>query len=77
MNYWYLLAGIVLIIIAIVIFKLVKNFLLNSIFGALGFLICYFVFGIRLPILATIVVSGIFGLAGLGVMLVLRFFGVV
>ena len=76
MNYLYLLAGIILIIIAIIIFGLLKNILLNSILGALGFLISYFIFGIKLPLLPTIIVSAVFGLAGLGAMLVLRFFGV-
>jgi len=76
MNYLYLLAGIVLIIITIIVFGLFKNILLNSIIGAFGFLVCYFVFGIKLPLLPTIVVSSAFGLAGLGAMLILRFFGI-
>lgn len=76
MNYLILIAGVILIIIAIVVLGFLKNFALNSIIGAFGFLICYFVLGIKLPLLPTIIVSAIFGPAGLGVVLILRFFGV-
>ena len=70
-----LLIGVVLIIAAIVIVGHLKNILMNSILGAFGFLVCYLL-GIKLPIVITIIASAIFGLAGLGVVLILHFFGI-
>ena len=75
-NPWVLIGGIILIIIAVIVLGALKNLLLNSIIGAFGFLVCYFLFGIKLPLLPTIIVSAIFGPAGLGTVLILRFFGV-
>ena len=71
-----LIFGIIFIILAVIILFFLKNILLNSIVGVVGFLVCNFILGIKLPIWATIVVSAIFGVAGLGSMLILKFFGV-
>ncbi len=68
--------GVVLIVATILFLIFFKNFLLNSIIGLAGFVLCTII-GIRLPFWLTIIVSGIFGLAGLGIILVLKFFGIV
>jgi hypothetical protein len=72
-----LIIGIILIIAAVVILAVLKNILLNSIIGVAGFLICNYLLGISLPFSATIIVSAIFGAAGLGVILVLKFIGII
>ena len=77
MDYLILVIGILLIGITIWLLGLLKNIVLNSIFGALGFIVCYFFLGIKLPIYATIIASAIFGPAGLGVMLIFWFFEIV
>lgn len=77
MDYLLLAIGVVLIAITILLLGLLKNIILNSIVGALGFLMCYFVFGIKLPIVITLVISALFGPAGLGVILLLRFFEII
>ncbi|MFH0906121.1 MAG: hypothetical protein V1824_02180 [archaeon] len=70
-----LISGIILIIIAIIIIFFFGQFLINSIVGLIGFFICALI-GIKLPFIVTLIVTGIFGLAGLGVMLILKFFGI-
>jgi hypothetical protein len=75
-NPSYLIAGIIFIIAAIVILYFLKNILLNSVVGVFGFLVCYFVFGVKLPFFLTLLVSAIFGIGGLGTIILLKFFGV-
>jgi hypothetical protein len=72
-----LIIGIILIIGAIIFVVVLKNILLNSIIGIAGFLICNFIFGIKLPLIATLIVSAIFGTAGLGAILILKFIGII
>ncbi|MDD4050238.1 MAG: hypothetical protein PHX47_04525 [Candidatus ainarchaeum sp.] len=71
-----LIIGIVLIALTILFLVFFKNFILNSIIGIAGFIFCTII-GIKLPFWLTIIISGIFGLAGLGIMLILKFFGLV
>ena len=68
-------AGIGLIIVAIILILLIKQIIINSILGIIALAVVYFVFHIELPWLAAIVVSIVFGLAGIGAMLLLKFFG--
>ncbi|MFA5745393.1 MAG: hypothetical protein WCX82_04390 [archaeon] len=75
-NTLLLLIGVVLVIATIVIAGHFKNILMNSILGAFGFLVCFLI-GVKLPMLVTIIASAIFGLAGLGVVLILRVLGIV
>lgn len=70
-----LIAGIVLIIAAVIIFMVLKKIIVNSIAGLIVFGILHFVVGIELPFIPTLIVTAIFGLAGIGVMLVLHFLG--
>lgn len=76
-NPKFLILGVVFIIVAIIVLYFLKNILLNSIMGVFGFLICYFVFGIKLPFFVTLIISAIFGIGGLGAVIVLRFFGLI
>ena len=70
-----LLGGIGLVIAAVLIFLFLKKIVINSILGVIGWAILNFAFGANLPLIPSLAVSIIFGLAGIGAMLVLRFFG--
>ncbi|MBU0636406.1 hypothetical protein KKE06_05255 [Candidatus Micrarchaeota archaeon] len=72
-----LIIGIVFIVVTVVILYFLKHIIVNSILGVVGWAILYYVFDVQLPFWASLIVSLIFGLAGLGAMLVLRFLGVV
>lgn len=72
-----LVVGIVLIIGAVLIFTLLKKIIVNSVLGLIVFGIIQFVIGIQLPFIPTLIVTAIFGLAGIGVMLVLHFLAIV
>ena len=77
-NPGILVIGIVLIAAAFVIFFLLKKLIVNSILGFIGWILLMVFFplgeGLAIP---GLVVSVIFGLAGVGALLVLKFFGVV
>ncbi|MDN5367180.1 MAG: hypothetical protein PWQ11_591 [Candidatus Diapherotrites archaeon] len=69
-----LLAGIGLIALAIFFIFFLKRVIVNSILGLVAFAVLWFM-GIKLPFLVTLIVSIIFGLAGVGTMLILYYFG--
>lgn len=71
-----LLAGIGLVALAIFLVFFLKRVVVNSILGILAFIILKFL-GVNLPFLLTLLVSVLFGLAGVGTVLVLHFFGLV
>lgn len=71
-----LIVGIVFIIITILILIFFGQFIVNGIIGLVAFIILALI-GIKLPFVVTLIVSTIFGLGGLGVMLILKFFGIV
>lgn len=70
-NIPWLVVGIILFILAAVAIFFLKNIIANTILGVIGWLILTYVFNIGLPFWASLVVSAIFGLAGLGVLVVL------
>jgi len=72
-----LVAGIVLIIVSAVIFFFLKKFIGNAILGGIAWALTIFVFHIPLPLIPSIVVAVLFGPAGIGVMLLLKFFGII
>ena len=74
-NWEWLLVGLVLVGIAIAILHFLKNIIVHVVLGLLGWAIVVYVFNVSLPFWPTLFASGIFGLAGLGVMLLLAFFG--
>ncbi len=71
-----LITGIILIAAAVIIFLVIKKIIVNSIAGLIVFGIVKFVFGVSLPFVPTLIVTAIFGLGGIGAMLVLRFLGI-
>ncbi|MEM4598299.1 MAG: hypothetical protein QW400_01265 [Candidatus Diapherotrites archaeon] len=68
--------GIVMIIAAVAVIFFIKKIIINSLLGLIAWAIIKFAFNIELPLVAGLIVSAIFGLAGVGAMLVLKFFGV-
>lgn len=75
-NPIYLVYALGLIILTIIFIKVLKNVIVNSVVGVVGLLFFYYVLNIKLPFLITLIVTAIFGPAGLGVMLILKVFGV-
>lgn len=70
-----LAAGIGFIVVAALVLYFLKKVVINSILGVLAWAVLNFVLNIHLPFWASLLVSVVFGLAGVGVMLVLRFLG--
>ncbi|MCX6804265.1 MAG: hypothetical protein NTY48_06920 [Candidatus Diapherotrites archaeon] len=77
MNPAILASGVGLIIISIIIFFVLKKILEHIIIGAISWVLAVVVFHIQLPLIPSFVVSVIFGPAGLGVMLLLKFLGII
>lgn len=76
-NPWILIAiGIAFIIAAVLILLFLKKILINSIAGLVISCILIFVLKMQLPLIPTLIISAIFGPAGIGVMLILKLFGV-
>lgn len=69
-----LIGGIVLVIAAALIFLFLKKIIVNSILGVIAWALLYYAIGVELPLLPSLAVSIIFGLAGIGAMLLLKFF---
>ncbi|MCX6801308.1 MAG: hypothetical protein NTZ73_03915 [Candidatus Diapherotrites archaeon] len=69
-------AGIVLIIATILVLLFMKKIIVNTILGLILWSVVNFIFNANLPWLPSLVVAAIFGPAGVGVMLLLRFFGI-
>lgn len=76
-DWSWLVVGIALVIGAFLVFTMLKNLVVNTILGLIGWGIAVYLFNIQLPFWASLVVSAIFGLAGLGAMIVLAFLGIV
>ncbi|NCC70901.1 hypothetical protein EOM09_04935 [bacterium] len=72
-----LLYALALIILTVIFIKILQNVIVNSIIGVVALLFLYYVLNIKLPFVITLIITVIFGPAGLGVMLVLKFFGIV
>ncbi len=81
-NLGWIVLGIVLIVATIAIIYLVKRVVVNSVIGLIGWLLITFglpMLGIEitLPFVPSLVVSAVFGLAGLGVMIILAVLGII
>ncbi|MBI5884761.1 hypothetical protein HZB89_01540 [archaeon] len=74
-NLLWLGIGLALIIAGIVLFMFLKKIIVNSLLGLGLFIIFKFVFSIQLPFIPALVISVIFGPAGIGTMLLLKFLG--
>ncbi|MBW2632412.1 MAG: hypothetical protein JRC90_11785 [Deltaproteobacteria bacterium] len=70
-----LIGGIILVISAVVIFFFLKKIIINSILGIAAWVLLTYVFQVELPFIPSLAISVIFGLAGIGAMLVMKFFG--
>jgi len=70
-----LAAGIVLIIAAVLVFVFLKKVIVNSIAGLIVWAIVSFVFHVELPFIPSLVISVVFGLAGIGALLLAKFMG--
>ncbi len=79
-----LLFGLVLIVLAVLVLKFLKNFLINSVLGVAALLVIQILAdaanypAIKVPITAvTVILSGIFGLAGVGLLIILKLLGII
>jgi hypothetical protein len=70
-----LVAGIILIAVTIFLLFFLKKIIVNSILGGIIWGISTAIFHVELPLIPSFVVSVIFGPAGIGAMLLLKFFG--
>lgn len=68
--------GLVLFIVAIILILFLKRIIVNSLLGIGVWAIAYYIFNVRLPFELSLIVSAIFGLAGIGTLLILRFLGI-
>ena len=76
-NPGVLVTGIILIAAAILIFFFVKKIIVNSILGFIGWILLVVFMGVSGPmLLPSLAVSLIFGIGGVGALLVLMFFGI-
>ena len=71
-----LIIGVALIVITFLLIFFMKKIIVNTIFGLIVWAIVTFILKIELPFLPSFVVSVVFGPAGIGVMLLLKFLGV-
>ena len=70
-----LLLGGVLVLAALVIVFLLKRILENAVIGVVGFLLLKYFLDLKISLVAGLIISLLFGLAGLGVLVILHFFG--
>ena len=80
-NTGLIITAVAFIIIAVIVIGFLKQILINSVLGVIAWLIITFVFPlfgvqVQLSFFPSLVVSAIFGLAGMGVLLVLAFLGI-
>ncbi len=75
-NWTTLLLGLGLIAATVILVGYLKNLLANSVIGLVVWAVLHFLLHVQLPLVPSLVVSALFGLAGIGAMLVLRFLGV-
>ena len=69
------LLGAVLVLIAIFAIFILKRILENLVIGVAGFLILKYLLGMNIPLIPGLLISLLFGMGGLGVLLILHFFG--
>ncbi len=67
--------GVVLVVVGIILLFLLKRVIENIVLGLIGWAVVQFVFGISLPPLQTFIAIVLFGLAGLGTMVVITLLG--
>jgi len=75
-NWAVLAAAVGLIIATVLILTQLKHVIVNSVLGVIAWAVLVFVFHVQLEFIPSLVVSAIFGLAGIGVILLLKFLNV-
>lgn len=81
-NLSFLILGIILIVITVLILLFLKHVIANSIVGVIAWIIItyglpFFGINLQLPFLPSLAVSAVFGLAGIGAMIILAFMGLI
>ena len=71
-----LIIAIILIGVSIFLFFFLKRILVNSLIGLVIWGIVTFIFPVNLPFIPSFIISVLFGAAGIGTMLILKFLGV-
>jgi len=75
-NWGLLAAAVGFIIIAIILLAFLKQIIINSVLGIVAWAVLLYVFQVKLNFWVSLIASLIFGLAGIGVLLLLHFFGI-
>ncbi len=65
----------VLIVLGILLIFLLKRVIENVVLGLIGWAVVHFIFHINLPVLPTLIAIVLFGLAGLGTMVLVSLLG--
>lgn len=76
-NPMILIVGVVLVIATIAIIFFLKKIIINSVLGIICWVIVKYAFAIELAFFPSLIVSILFGPAGIGVMLLLKFFNII
>ncbi|MFA6269383.1 MAG: hypothetical protein WCW13_02000 [archaeon] len=76
-NPTVLIAAGILIVVTIFLLFFLKKVIINSILGGLIWGVSVFVFNVQLPQIPSFVIAILFGPAGIGAMLILKFFGLI
>ena len=72
----WLVVGLALFIAAGIVIFFLKNVLINTALGLIGWGILTYIFQISIPFWVSLLVTGIFGLAGLGAIVMLAVLGI-
>lgn len=75
-NWQFLLAGLILLVAGILVFMFLKKIAINSILGVVVWGLAVWGFNIQLPFWPSLLISALFGPAGIGVLLILKFFNI-
>lgn len=81
-NWLFLVIGLILIAATIAILYFLKQIIVNSLVGVVAWAIISFVLplvglDLSLPFLPSLIVSALFGLAGIGALMVIAFLGLI
>jgi hypothetical protein len=75
-NPTILIIAVVLIVATVLLLVYLKKIIVNTVLGLIVWAIVTYIFKVELPLIPSFVVSAIFGPAGIGVLLLLKFLGV-
>jgi hypothetical protein len=81
-NWAFLVVGILLIVATIAILYFLKQIIVNSIVGVVAWVVLTYILpmaglNLQLPFLPSLIVSALFGLAGIGALIVIAFMGLI